>query len=173
VLDDAVAIRRIRKLEAQDLRLFFRLLKPIPCGPIGCFGLHDRDGKIAAMAKQIIGAFLRTADGAVADKHDPAGREALLFTDLRVFPAGAVELWNHVRPTSVRFVDGHGWVDAFSLQSNGLYQTHVRLSFAMRSIDLIVTGLQMPRGKMLSVGGRRWCPERFLLALSGSVAMLD
>ncbi|MBZ5729371.1 MAG: Ig-like domain-containing protein, partial [Acidobacteriia bacterium] len=96
------------------------------------------------VAKQIICALLRTADRPVADEHDPAVSEALLFTDLRVFPAGAVELGNHICPASVRFVDGHGCVDASPLQSNGLHQTRVRLSFALRS--MIVARLQMPAG---------------------------
>ena len=107
MFDDAVAVRCIRKLETQNLRVFLGLLQTVTCGPISCLRLNDGDGEIAAIAKQIIGTLLRAADRSIADEHNPAIGEALLFTDLRVFPARTVELGNHVRPAGVRFIYGH------------------------------------------------------------------
>jgi hypothetical protein len=79
VLNYAVPVRCIGELEAQNLRVFLGLLKPVACGPIGCFCLDDRDGKIPPITQQVVRAFLRPAYGSIAHEHDPAVSEAFLF----------------------------------------------------------------------------------------------
>ena len=104
MLDDAVAVGRIGKLEAKNLRIFLGLLQPVPGCTVGSLGLHDRDREIPAIAQQVISAFLRTADRPVAHEHNPAVGEALLLADLRVFPTGAIKLRENIRAASIGFV---------------------------------------------------------------------
>ena len=95
---------------------------------------------------------LRAVDHPVPHDHDAAVSGAFLLTDLAVFPSRAVELGKNISSASVGFVDGHDCVAAFSLQLNGLYQTDVGLSLALKGT--IVPGLQIPRCETLSFGYR-------------------
>ena len=104
MLDDAVAVRCIGELKPENLRIFFGLLQTVTCCPVNRLCLNHSDGKVPAIPEQVICTFLRTPYGAISDKHDAPVGEALLFTNLGVFPAGAVELGQYIRAAGVGFV---------------------------------------------------------------------
>ena len=104
MLDDAVAVRRVGELQPENLGIFLGLLEAIAGGSVRCLRLDHSDGKIPAVAEQIIRAFLRAADRPISDEHDAAIGEALLLADLRVFPTRAVQLRENIRPACVGFV---------------------------------------------------------------------
>src|SRR5262249_23890696 len=133
MLDDGMTVGRIGEFQTEDLGVLFRLLQSVACGTVGRFRLDDGDGIIPAVAKQVIGALLFLANGPVCHDHDSTVSEALLLTDLAVFPAGAVQFRQYIGPAGVRFVDGHCCVDAFSFPYKGLYQTWRGVSFVSKS----------------------------------------
>jgi len=51
VLDDAVAVGGVRKLEAQNLRVIFGLLEAVTGLLVGGLGFHDGNGEIAPVSK--------------------------------------------------------------------------------------------------------------------------
>lgn len=103
MLDGAVAVGGVRKLEAQDLGIIFCLLEAVTGLLVGGLGLDDGNGKIAAVTKKVIGAFLRAAAVLAAGKHNPTVGKSSLLADPFVIPTRGVKFGQDVFPTRVSF----------------------------------------------------------------------
>src|ERR1700730_3875830 len=108
MFNDALPVCGVRKLEPENLGVLFSLLETVSRRSVDRLGLDYRDRKIPTVPQEIVGALLRASRRPLAGDDDPAIREALLLTDLRVFPAGAIELRQHIGAASVSFIEGHG-----------------------------------------------------------------
>jgi hypothetical protein len=104
MLNDAVAVRGISEFEAKNQGVFLGLLQPVSRCPVCGLGFNDCDGEIAAIPQEVIGALLRPPNSPVSDEHDSTVSEALLLTDLIVFPACAIKLREDVGSACVGFV---------------------------------------------------------------------
>ncbi|HET9410047.1 MAG TPA: hypothetical protein VFO39_22615 [Candidatus Sulfotelmatobacter sp.] len=100
---DPFAIGGIGELQAEDLRIFFRLLKPIPWMLINAFCFHDRNCKILPVAKEVVCSLLWASPDFVSRKDNAAICKRFLLTDLFVRPAGSVKLRQYVLATGVCF----------------------------------------------------------------------
>ena len=103
MLDDAVPVRRIGELEAEDLRVLLGLLQPVAGLCIDGFCLNHRNRKIAPVPQEVVETLLWPPFHLAAGDHDAAVGETLLFADLLVCPSRRVELRQDVASASVRF----------------------------------------------------------------------
>ena len=103
MLDDAVPVRRIGELEAENLGVLLRLLEAVARACVDGLRLHDRNRKIAPVPEEVVHAFLRSPFHLGAGDHNAAVSEALLFAYLFVGPARRVELGQDVPTTGIRF----------------------------------------------------------------------
>ncbi len=101
VLDNAVAVRRVRELEPQNLSVVLGLLKAVAGFLVRSFGFYDGDWEITAVAEQVVRALLGATALLAACNNDPPVGKRLLLADLFVVPPCGVKLRQHVFPASV------------------------------------------------------------------------
>ncbi len=87
MLDDAVAVGGVGKLQTKDLCVLHRLAETIGGFLVVGLGFNDGDCKVRAVAEEIVGALLFAADRAVASDDDPAIGESPLLVDVVVRPS--------------------------------------------------------------------------------------
>lgn len=78
---DVSAVGGIGEFEPQHLRILLGLLHGVGCGFIGSLCLHHGQGKIAAVAQEIINAARWLANEALAYRHNPAVGNSPLLRD--------------------------------------------------------------------------------------------
>src|SRR5438445_13843960 len=82
MLDDPLAVRRVGELQAEDLRVFFRLLEAVSRMLVNALRFDNGDGKILPVAKEVVCPFLWTPLNFVSGKDNATISECLLFAYL-------------------------------------------------------------------------------------------
>src|SRR5258708_51568 len=98
-----MAIRGIGELDAENLCVLFCLAESVGRLLIVGFGFDNGYCEIRAVAKQVVGAFLFSANSTVASDDDATVRERSLLIYVLIGPAGRVEFREDVLAASVGF----------------------------------------------------------------------
>jgi len=106
-IDDPLAVRGVRELQAEDLRVLLRLLKSVTRMRIDRLGLDYCNRKIAPIPEEVIRALLWSSLHLRSRNDDATIGETLLFAYLLVGPPRSVEFRQDVQTTSVSF--GEDW----------------------------------------------------------------
>jgi Asp-tRNA(Asn)/Glu-tRNA(Gln) amidotransferase A subunit family amidase len=106
MLDNALAIRRIRKLDSQHLAVPDRLLQAIGGQLVLGLGLDDGHRIVSLEVQDIVGLAALLVRMLAPERHNPAWRNHSLLGDEVVRPAGGVQFGDNVGSTGICF--GHG-----------------------------------------------------------------
>ncbi len=110
-LDDALAVGGVGELQVEDFGVFLGLLQALAGLGVVRLGLDDGDGKVNAIAKNVVGAFAGSAAAVPSGRNDSAVGERDLFVDPKrlVVPARRLQLGHDVAAAGICFV-GHFWL---------------------------------------------------------------